>query len=68
MASLRRQWRRCPPTWELRRDDIRGYRGEVAWYGLFSHRRDRVWKGMLSVELADLSDETAVRLVLESRQ
>src|SRR5262249_37156534 len=27
------------------------------WYGLFSHRRDRVWKGMLVVELVEKSDD-----------
>ena len=27
------------------------------WYGLFSHRRDGVWKGMLTVDLNDPSDD-----------
>lgn len=34
------------------------------WYGLFSHRRDGVWKGMLIVELKDLVDDDAARIVL----
>jgi hypothetical protein len=34
------------------------------WYGLFSHRRDRVWKGMLTVTLADKADDDAARSVL----
>ncbi|HWG46882.1 MAG TPA: hypothetical protein VN688_29235 [Gemmataceae bacterium] len=37
------------------------------WYGLFSHRRDRVWKGMLVVELADKSDDNAARIALRSQ-
>ena len=27
------------------------------WYGLFSHRRDRTWKGMLRIEIASQSDD-----------
>lgn len=27
------------------------------WYGLFSHRRDSTWKGMLRVELATITDD-----------
>jgi hypothetical protein len=34
------------------------------WYGLFSHRRDRVWKGMLVVNLADKIDDDKARIVL----
>jgi hypothetical protein len=34
------------------------------WYGLFSHRRDRVWKGMLVVNLVDKSYDDAARKVL----
>lgn len=34
------------------------------WYGLFSHRRDRVWKGMLAVALADRSDDAAANSAL----
>ncbi|HQU45724.1 MAG TPA: hypothetical protein PK867_23120 [Pirellulales bacterium] len=34
------------------------------WYSLFSHRRDRVWKGMLAVELVDRSDDTAANTAL----
>lgn len=37
------------------------------WYGLFSHRRDRAWKGMLVVNLADQSDDATARIVLESK-
>ena len=29
------------------------------WYGLFSHRRDGVWKGMLKVNLSDPNDDAA---------
>lgn len=29
------------------------------WYGLFSHRRDREWKGMLRIELTDPNDDAA---------
>ena len=31
------------------------------WYGLFSHRRDQQWKGMLSVQLIDKVDDEAAR-------
>ena len=34
------------------------------WYGLFSHRRDRVWKGMLFVKLFDRLDDDKARIVL----
>lgn len=34
------------------------------WYGLFSHRRDRVWKGMLVVDLIDKSDDDTARAAL----
>ncbi len=34
------------------------------WYGLFSHRRDRLWKGMLVVKLADKADDLAARTIL----
>ena len=34
------------------------------WYGLFSHRRDGVWKGMLRVEMADKADDDAARIAL----
>jgi len=34
------------------------------WYGLFSHRRDRTWKGMLHVELSE-TDDDAARKILE---
>lgn len=37
------------------------------WYGLFSHRRDRVWKGMLVVDLIDKSDDDAARVALGSK-
>ena len=35
------------------------------WYGLFSHRRDGVWKGMLCVELDEQRDDAAARRHLE---
>jgi len=37
------------------------------WYGLFSHRRDRVWKGMLVVDLVDKSGDDAARAGLGSK-
>jgi hypothetical protein len=37
------------------------------WYGLFSHRRDRVWKGMLVVELLNTVDDAAARVELGSK-
>lgn len=37
------------------------------WYGLFSHRRDGVWKGMLEVKLSDKTDDDAARAVLGSK-
>lgn len=37
------------------------------WYGVFSHRRDRVWKGMLAVHLIDKSEDDAARMFLGSQ-
>ena len=37
------------------------------WYGLFSHRRDCTWKGMLRVELKAKADDDSARLVLRSK-
>lgn len=34
------------------------------WYGLFSHRRDRQWKGMLRVELVGHLDDVLAKIVL----
>lgn len=34
------------------------------WYGLFSHRRDRVWKGMLHVDLTDKAADDAALATL----
>ncbi len=34
------------------------------WCGLFSHRRDRLWKGMLVVDLVDKGLDDAARVVL----
>lgn len=34
------------------------------WYGLFSHRRDREWKGMLVVDLFDKSEDDVARIAL----
>lgn len=34
------------------------------WYGLFSHRRDRTWKGMLAVNLTNQADDDAARPLL----
>lgn len=36
------------------------------YFGLFSHRRDRVWKGLLAVELLDPADDAAARAALGS--
>jgi hypothetical protein len=36
------------------------------WYGLFSHRRDRTWKGMLQVDLSE-PDDLAARKILEAK-
>jgi hypothetical protein len=37
------------------------------WYGLFPHRRDRIWKGMLVVELMTLADDPAARVELGNK-
>lgn len=37
------------------------------WYGLFSHRRDRVWKGMLVINLVDKPTDEAARALLGNR-
>jgi hypothetical protein len=37
------------------------------WYGLFSHCRDGVWKGMLAVDLIDKSEDDAARMTLGSQ-
>ena len=34
------------------------------WYGLFSHRRDGQWKGMLQMDLTDSADDAAARMLL----
>ena len=34
------------------------------WFGLFSHRRDGLWKGMLEVPLQDTTDHIAARSFL----
>jgi hypothetical protein len=34
------------------------------WFGLFSHRRDGLWKGMLEVPLQDTTDHTAAKSFL----
>ncbi len=31
------------------------------WYGLYSHRNDQTWKGMLKVKLTDRTDDDAAR-------
>lgn len=35
------------------------------WYGLFSHRRDNVWKGILLVDLVDEKDDVAALAKLD---
>jgi hypothetical protein len=37
------------------------------WYGLFSHRRDRVWKGMLRIDLKTQADDDPAWQVLGSK-
>jgi hypothetical protein len=37
------------------------------WYGLFSHRRDCTWKGMLRIEIASQADDDAARRLMESK-
>lgn len=37
------------------------------WCQLFSHRRDRVWKGMLVVDLTNKSEDDAARATLGSK-
>jgi hypothetical protein len=37
------------------------------WYGLFSHRRDRLWKGLLTVDLLNQADDNAASLVLGNK-
>jgi hypothetical protein len=37
------------------------------WYGLFSHRRDRLWKGMLVVDLLNQADDDAARKLAGSK-
>lgn len=34
------------------------------WYGLFSHRRDAIWKGMLVLRLEDSHEDISARAVL----
>lgn len=36
------------------------------WYGLFSHRRDQVWKGMLRIELDTPADDDQARIILQN--
>lgn len=35
------------------------------WYALFSHRRDRRWKGMLEIDLAPVEDAAALEALAE---
>jgi hypothetical protein len=35
------------------------------WYGLFSHRRDQTWKGMLQVPLTPTAGDSAAKKILE---
>ena len=34
------------------------------WYALVSHRRDKIWKGMVKVELGNKSEDDAARIAL----
>jgi len=38
------------------------------WYGLWSHRRDRSWKGYLELSLAPEEDGEAMKLLADHRQ
>lgn len=39
------------------------------WYGLYSHRRDDLWKGMLEIQLESTSgDDDVARDILEGKQ
>ena len=37
------------------------------WYGLFSHRRDRVWKGIVAVDFNNVAGDAAARLELGNK-
>jgi hypothetical protein len=37
------------------------------WYGLFSHRRDCTWKGMLRVDIGSQADDDVARQLMESK-
>jgi hypothetical protein len=37
------------------------------WYGLFSHRRDCTWKGMLRIEIASQADDDSARRLMENK-
>lgn len=37
------------------------------WCSLFSHRRDRIWKGMLRVDLNATDDDSSARTLLRSK-
>lgn len=38
------------------------------WFGLFSHRRDQIWKGMISVPLSSENDDREALQILEARK
>ena len=43
--------------------------GEVTfWSGLFSHRRDRVWKGMVGLSMRDVAQNDAALASLEDQR
>ncbi len=48
-------------------DSVRVVKQTQYWYGLFSHRRDGLWKGMLAVDLRVKADDDAARIYLGSK-
>lgn len=38
------------------------------WFGLFSHRRNDLWKGMLSIQLALSNDDAAAAVILAAKK
>ena len=54
---------KCDAYWiDLNVDPLYIVTSTMYWYGLFSHRRDGLWKGMIRIELG--TDDSAARLRL----
>lgn len=45
-------------------DPVRLIKQSQYWYGLFSHRRDGLWKGMPEVDLQNKADDDSARISL----